>query len=359
MSAGAPLPTLRLDQAQRIGTLNLYHWATPDIGWYGPDSRHTPEGWAAKVAWLGDTLSAMDAAVVGFQEVVSIEALRDVAAAAGYPYLETVAEPHFSAENEKVYNRPVQAVAAKYPIRASRAKPPEGVAGALGLSHDRDFRRAPVEAHIELPAFGDVVVFCAHLKSPGVGVGDALIAGRSSPPDAPEAAARWTLEALSRAHAAASIQRVFEASALFHLAAERMAEAPERPVLIMGDLNDEPDSPALSALTAYRPFERDGGADDPEESGAEVDYAAQFRMIDAQRLAPRSLWSDERRPTHRAGARGNAIDFILVSPALHPWVAAKAGVVADFAVLDRWFRRADPAAASDHAGLLATIAPIN
>ena len=348
---------LRPDLAQRIGTLNLYHWAEPSIGWYGDEARHTAEGWSAKLDWLCSTLVAMDASVVGFQEVVSVEALRAVCETAGYPYLETVAEPHFGGSEHSYYNRPVQAVASKFPIQASRPKPPEGVSSALGVSHDRDFRRPPVEARIELPDFGEIVVFCAHLKSPGVGVGDALIAGRSEEPDEPDAAARWTLEALSRAHSAASIQRVFEASSLFHLVAERVAEKADRPVIVMGDLNDEADSPALAALTAYRPFERDGGADDPADAEHGTDYAARYRMLDAQRLAPRSLRSDERQATHRSGARGNAIDFILVSSALHPWVDGARGAVLGLNVMDRWFRRDHPAETSDHAGVVATIAP--
>ncbi len=346
-----------LEQAVRVASLNLYHWAAPGISWYHAGSSHDEAVWAAKTAWLLETLRALDAEIVGFQEVVSVEALRDVVREAGYPYLETVAEPHFSAEDPTVYNRPVQAVAARRPLRAIRPRPPDGVAGALGLSHDRDFRRAPIEAAIDLPGFGEAVAFIAHLKSPGVGVGDAMIAGRSTPPDEADAAARWTLEALSRAHGAAAIQRVFEASALYHLAAERIAEAPSRPVLIMGDLNDAPESSALAALTAYRPFERDGGAEDPEDEEEPVDAAARYRLVDAQRLAPRSLRSDDRRPTHRAGAQGDAIDYILVSSALQPWSPDAIGMVLDFGVYDPWFRRADPAASSDHAAVVAALAP--
>lgn len=359
MSKDAPSKARQpdIERLLKVASLNLYHWATPEIGWYAPTSRHTPDGWAAKTGWLEETLARIDADVIGFQEVVSVAHLRTLMAKAGYPHFATVDEPHFSAEDPNVYNRPVQAIASKYPVQASRATPPRGVAGALGLNETRDFRRAPIEARVALPGLGETICFVAHLKSPGVGVGDALIAGQSQPPEAPVAAARWTLEALSRAHCAASIQRVFEASALYHLAAERIAEKPQRPVLIMGDLNDEPDSPALRALTAYRPFERDGAAEQPDEDAAPVDCAQQWRMIDAQRLSPRLLWSDERRATHRAGAKGDPIDFILVSSALQAWCAHAVGMVIDFAVVDSWFRRCDPAAASDHAAVVVAIAP--
>ena len=133
----------------------------------------------------------------------------------------------------------------------------------------------------------------------------------------------------------------------------RAAEAPDRPIFGVGDLNDDPSSSALRALTAYRPFERDGGAAGDDADPALVDPAQAFRLIDAHRLSPPSLTSDHRAPTHRSGARGEPIDFVLVSAPLHPWATPQRLVRAR--VHDAHFRGGDPARSSDHAAVSAQV----
>lgn len=333
----------------RVATLNLYHWAAPGIGWYRAGAVHSPEGWALKRAWLAATLAEMDADLVGFQEVVSVEDLAEVCAEAGLPHFSTVAAPHFRADappEAPVYNRPVQAVAGKAPFISAAAVPPKGVAGALGVSTDRDFRRAPLRVTVERGAEGPLVFYCCHLKSPGVGAEDALISGASSPPQDAVAAVRWRHEGLARAHAAAAIQRVFEAAALHHLAMADLAEDPARPVFVVGDLNDVWDSSALRALTAHRAFERDGGAADgdmeSEDKALQVGAAMRFRLMDAWAMARSPAQPERRPPTHRAAARGETIDFILASTNIEN---------VTWRVHDRHFIGGSPADSSDHAGV--------
>ena len=304
----------------------------------------------------------MDADVVGFQEVVSIDALKADCAAAGYPHFATIAEPRIreaeDGSGRLLYTRPVQALAARWPLTAAALRADHAVSRTLGLASDREFRRPPVRAVVQTPVFGPVVVYACHLKSPGVGIEDAQMAGAQEPPEAPEARARWTLQALSRAHGAAAIQRLFEASQLYHAAAADIAEAPDRPVAIMGDLNDTPDSAALAALTPFRAFERDGGDDGAaaEAEAEDADFAAglaRYRLLDAFRLSPRARDRDGRPATHRAGARGETLDFILVSAALQPEQAdARVKKVAHF-VHDRHFFAGQPSENSDHAGVSA------
>lgn len=355
-----------------LATLNLYHWAEPGVGWYQPDSAgHSAEGWAAKRRWLQAQLREIDADIIAFQEVVSLEALRADCAAVGYAYCEAVAEPRIrKAEPEtlpkdgpvidggRFYTKPVQAMASRYPMQVSPLVANADVSRSLGVSDDRAFRRPAVRAVVDIPNVGPVVAYACHLKSPGVGVEDALIAGQSEPPLDPSGAARWRLEALSRAHAAAAIQRQFEASQLYHAAAADIAEDPRRPVAIMGDLNDEPDSPSLLALTPLRAGERDGGAhgaeDGDDQSGDDAAYAealGRFRMADAFRIAPRDLAGDLRPATHRSGAEGSAIDFVLVSSHLQPGAPGAISRSAAWRVHDRHFRGGAPERSSDHAAV--------
>lgn len=336
----------------RIATLNLYHYAAPGVFWYRREATHSEESWAVKNAWLRGCLDAIDADIVGFQEVVSIEALRALCAEAGYPHFAAVAEPRFLADDRAVYKRPVNAVASRWPMSAEELGAAPGVARTLSLDDDDSFRRPVVKAAIETPAFGPVLVYCCHLKSPGVAAGDALMAGRSEAPEEPRARARWRLEALSRAHGRAQIQRMLEASLLYHEAAARVDEAPGRPLFILGDFNDAPESAALMALTPHREFERDGAAGlTPSQAEEQT-----FRLIDAWRLAPRDPERDGRPPTHREGAEGVAIDFILTSSALHPWAPHAIGRVVAAEVHDGHFQAGHPALSSDHAPVSATIA---
>lgn len=354
-AAAAPPPQFSL------ATLNLYHWAEPSIGWYARDARHSAEGWAAKQNWLRAILAAMDADFVGFQEVVSIDALRALCAEAGYPHFAVAAQPRIAETDEgaRYYTRPVQAAACRHPMETAPLAADPAIAGALGLASDRDFRRPPLRARVEIPGVGPMTAIVCHLKSPGVSEDDAPLpeAFRGAEGGA-EDAARARLEGLSRAHAFSGIQRVFEASALHRAALSLIAEG-DGPVAVLGDLNDTLGSPPLSALTPRRAAERDGGA--PSPGGAEEAIAQEQRFLLADAAAfdtrrPYPFASRGPRPTHRHGATGAVIDFILISGALWPkGNASGEHRVRELrsSVADRHFIAARPAESSDHAGVAA------
>lgn len=337
----------------RIATLNLFHWAEPGIAWLGPSRSHTADSWTAKRRWLERTLRELDADVVALQEAVSVAALAETAAASGYPYCATVAEPILEPLDppgptgaDRVYRRAVNAVISRTPIAAAEIDVRPGLAAALGLSEGRRLRRPPVLAKLELPEIGPVALIAAHLKSPGAAVGDTTLSGAEPPGTADEAACAH-VDALARSHAASAIQRLYEAAAIRHAASDLIAADRRRPVFVVGDLNDGPDSPALRSLLAHV-----GGAPEGEPDPAHE----LWRLVDAQRLAARDLGSDARPPTHRRRAVGRVLDYVLVSSALHPWRAEHIGLVAAAETHAPWFAADDPAATSDHAAFCVTIA---
>lgn len=332
----------------RVASFNLYHFAEADVWWYEHASA-APETtrpcfsvaeWAAKTSWISSVLAEINADVVGFQEVVSVEALRLICAALGYAHFATIAEPRLvEIDGATVYRRPVQAVASRIPFSAEAAQAPAGFAAAFGLAEGWGFRRPPVLARLQPPGFGPVALFCCHLKSPGVSVDDVAMVGEEGLD-----MVRRTVQGLSRAHAFATMQRVLEASALRHLACaeiDRGAAVGTPPhVMVIGDLNDTPDSPALRALTADIPSERDGGA---AKSG-DISNSSHI-LRDAFRLSARELGSDLRPPTHRSGAAGEAIDFILTSAGGQDDPVT----VAAHQVWSQHFIAGDPRTTSDHA----------
>lgn len=337
----------------RVATLNLFHFAEPGIGWFRPDATHDEASWEAKRAWLRDILDEMDADAVAFQEVVSVDALRALCADAGYPHFAVVEEPEIEGDaGARFYTRAVNAVATKASAKVLDVAPRDGVASALGLRDSRHFRRQPVLVEVALPGLGPSLVYSAHLKSPGASPGDTTL-HHTDPPAAPVEPARAHLEGLSRSHGFATIQRVFEASALYHDAAERLSTAPNRPVFVMGDLNDDPESPTLRALTAFRAFEQAGDAEADDDAPDADEPAETFRLVDAWRLTPKSLRTDSRTATYRSSAEGRVIDFVLVSGAI---ASGRAGRVVSAQVFGRHFIGLPPAIASDHAAVRVEIA---
>lgn len=341
----------------RIATLNLYHWAEPGIWWYAREegARHSEEGWAAKQIWLRGLLAQMDADLVGFQEVVSVEALKALCAESGYPHFAIAGEPVVEGADPEdgVYVRPVQAVASRLPFEATAFRAPEGFAESAGLAPDWGLRRPAVQVVVFAPNIGEVLVYVCHLKSKGA----APKALRFKEETPWEERVRETLTATSRGHLSAVGQRAAEASALYHEAVARIAEAPDRPVIVMGDLNDDPYTPALEAIAATR-SPREIGDTALEECPPETaDLVERYRLFDAWRLLRRDPLRDGRPATHAGGASRSVIDFILVSRALHPDYAEGRVSVVDGAVFDAHLYQGDAASSSDHAGVMAVIAP--
>lgn len=330
-----------------VATLNLYHYASPDVWWYGVDpegaARHTARSWTAKRLWLSCLLREMDADLVGFQEVVAVEDLRALAAEAGYPHFFAAGTPRIEASHgERVYVRPVQAIASRLPMRAFALSSPAGFAERMELHRDWDFRRPPAVAEVET-ALGPVWIACAHLKSPGAPIDEGAWAARLSDDMTPEARAREIAEARARGHAASVRQRAAEAAALQQAAFDAMAEQPDRGAIALGDFNAPPASPTLSALRAA-------------SSEREAGEAARFwRLHDAADLAPPSQ-IPVRPATHRGGGAGTAIDFVMVSSlfagASFDDASEAPARVIEHRVFDAHLRDgSDPASTSDHAAV--------
>ncbi len=335
----------------RVATLNLFHFADPGVGWISPHAFHTPESLLAKEEWLMGYLAEIDADIIGFQEVVAVERLKALCARAGYPHFAMVAEPIIQeprAPGERqIYRRAQQAVVSRWPMQAAAVEPRDALDRCLSLNSHWEFRRPPVRAHVQTPLFGEIVLYSAHLKSPGAGPHDAPIHDPASEPG------RDPMESISRARAKQAIQRIAEASALYHDVTARIAEAPDRPVIVLGDLNDTPDSVALSALTPWLE------ADDLTDAGIDAETAERFRLIDAARLAPQPVIPTPPVPTHRRRAFGAVLDHVLVSSAFFSWRKDARGEVSAHEVHDAHFVAGAPALTSDHAAVSVTIRPVS
>ncbi|MBQ7567971.1 endonuclease/exonuclease/phosphatase family protein [bacterium] len=207
-SADAP----GLVNAERIappapGTLRLASWNMHDLFDTIDDANKdvvlTPQEYSQKLAVLAAVLNKMRADIVGVQEVENIGCLRDLAKRAGYPYCLLV-------EGNDTMRGIDVGVLSKVPIKNYVTHAQDSCPGS-GRSYR--FSRDCLEVHFDHPS--RLTMLVNHFKSK-----------RGSNDDV--SAAQRQAQANRVRNIAASLQKY--------------------PVIIVGDLNDEPDSKALSPL---------------------------------------------------------------------------------------------------------------
>lgn len=283
----------------RLSSLNLLNFTAPPHASYEFDNIYSSAQWQQKTDWLRRVLLDVAPDVLALQEVFSCEALQQLTTELGYNHF-AVAEPPILIDDH-VYQKPVVALASKYPILQSNAVPvPQAAANALGIAQF-SFSRVPLRALLQLPDIGLCNCYVVHLKSRRP---LALAQGQTLP--AAEALSRW----------AACVQRGNEAGLLLEAITEQWAED-QLPVMLLGDFNDELSSPLLQILVQN---EGQSLPSDVEVSAAQPprtkDVSLQLQdswLMQPEQPAPRPA-------THYYGAKGSVLDYILLSAELAPRV---------------------------------------
>lgn len=298
----------------RLGTFNLYQFCPPTKFWYERSARntYTEANWNQKKAWISQQLALMNCDIVGFQEIFSVGELRQLCNSAGYGYCLTVEEPRVSDEDQDVFVAPVVAIASRYPIiSAEPVQIDATVLGDLPVGPDFRFSRAPIRAVIDVPNSGHVIVYVAHLKSKR----PIATIPAEQPGDSWSDRVRENMRAISRGHAASLLQRGAEAACLYHRMTGDMRISEMAPIVVLGDLNDDPNSIPLRAATMQdRIFEIDekGSSDWPNDTQREI---YRNRFTDAYAIKPDAT-SPDRPATHYHRGRPGVLDYILVSNGL-------------------------------------------
>jgi endonuclease/exonuclease/phosphatase family metal-dependent hydrolase len=263
----------------RLSSLNLLNFTAPPHASYEFDNIYSAAQWQQKTDWLRRVLLDVAPDVLALQEVFSSEALQQLTSELGFSFFAVAEQPTLI--DDHVYQKPVVALASKFPILHSNAvQVPQTAAAALGLTQF-NFSRAPLRALLQLPEIGLCNCYVVHLKSrrplP-------LAPGQSLP--AAEALSRW----------AACVQRGNEAGLLLEAITEQWV-ADQLPVMLLGDFNDELSSPLLQMLVQ------------PQSSGD-----AKLQLQDSWFAQPEQIAS--RPATHYYGAKGSVLDYILLSAEL-------------------------------------------
>ncbi|QGZ39596.1 endonuclease/exonuclease/phosphatase family protein [Pseudoduganella flava] len=212
----------------RFATFNVCNLAPPGAKLYDNLEPLTPEAYEAKANWIAQQLDQLDADVIGFQEIFSQSALRDVlsrtrryrdAVHAGFD-----PDPHASRLTPNV------ALVSRLPLAGTPsvyANYPADVPCDTGSPDSDRFARAPLHVQVVLPGERIVDVIVVHLKSrrPDYRSGDSG--------EDPLHHAMASLRSL--------VWRGTEAVALRVLLSKMMRES-RRPCVVLGDFNDTADA---------------------------------------------------------------------------------------------------------------------
>jgi endonuclease/exonuclease/phosphatase family metal-dependent hydrolase len=202
------------------------------------NKRYSKDEYEKKIAWTARQLAAMDAGIVGLQEVFHKAALHEAVKKSRIYYKCPI---FVSRENG---NSPAVGLVSRYPVdwHESIANfPPESL-----IMFDNDcvpisqFRCPLLKAKIMLPNKKPIIVFVVHLKSKRPLV---------------EQSAKHDAKALALGKAKSIIVRAAEAAALRCILIDELKNN-QMPVVVLGDLNDTGQSVTTNIITDSPPSKK-------------------------------------------------------------------------------------------------------
>ncbi|MGF1910013.1 endonuclease/exonuclease/phosphatase family protein [Vibrio kasasachensis] len=309
------------DKALTFATANLFNFIEPPSAFYDFENIYESDAWREKCLWTQHNIQILNADIVGIQEVFSIDAARDLFEQMGYPYFASVDLPHV--ESDYIYTQPVVALASKYPItRIEAVFPLDFIADNYQASLP-EFSRKPLYSVVDVPDIGEVAVYVCHLKSQRA-------TESHNPEQAHPLIGRWL----------SSQQRAWEAVMLRVFMEEQYARHPI-PTVLMGDMNQPLSSDITGLLTS--------------ESNHD---STRLKLADSWDIFSEKQPELERTPTHYHFAKGNVLDYILLSQEFQPDSQYSLADVSAYQVVDKHLINpiyATDKQASDHAFVAATV----
>lgn len=232
----------------QVANLNVLNFALPGQAFYPNERPYEETEYTRKCAWLGEQLRRLNADIACFEELWHEVALREAIAASGLHYAHVLvpgAETGASGTPRVELATRLEVVA-----HESLIDFPTGMAlGVPELGEYARFERPVLHARLATRKGTELQVLVAHLKSKRPKF---LVDAAGNPledRDDPRIVARATLRSL--------IMRGAEAAALRSKVAEILRNT-HTPLLVVGDLNDRPESVTsqLIAATSEVAFDR-------------------------------------------------------------------------------------------------------
>jgi predicted extracellular nuclease len=308
----------------RFATFNVCNLAPPGAKLYDNLLPLTEAEYEAKANWTAQQLDQLDADVIGFQEIFSQAALRDVLSRTR-KYRDAI-HAGFDPDPHADRLTPNVALVSRLPLAGEPSvytNFPEDVPSESGsLDWDR-FARAPLHAQVVLPGGRVVDVIVVHLKSrrPDYRNGDSG--------DDPLHFAMASLRSL--------VWRGTEAVALRVMLSRLMREA-RRPCIVLGDFNDTADAVTTAIVLG---------------NGANVlgTEERRGRMYDANQIQLRQDHLRHVGYTSIHEGHYSTIDHVLVSEEFNPSSPRAVGEVIEVSYFNDHLRQERPEV-SDHGQVL-------
>ena len=264
-----------------VATANLFNFLQPPDAFYEFSNIYSQEDWLLKCQWTKSQIIELDADIIGLQEVFSIDAAEQLLADCGYPHFVTVDTPKL--ESDYIYSQPVVALASKFPIiQVEAVESPHKSVEAYQIELPK-FSRMPISAIVDVPNLGEIAVYVCHLKSqratePSLGT------------DANPVLGQWL----------SSQQRGWESIMLRLFMEQKYQESP-RPTLLVGDMNQPLDSDITGLITKTT-----------------SDESNRLQLKDSWDIYVDGEQEVARSATHYHFAKGNTLDYVLLSQEFQP-----------------------------------------
>ena len=233
-----------------VATFNVENLITAGKPIYDePKPKYTPQQYQQKVDWIKSQLIKMDADIVGFQEIFEEQALRDC-----------IADTPYSKWNLYVANpngkSPVNALLSKFDVINNEVindipstfdffdqntifTTPELNPISIPI---KNFSRGILKSEIKLNDFVTIVVYIVHLKSKRPIFANGINRNNA------------TYFQTAQGSIRSLIRRGIEACGVRQLLSDQVTTAENKPVIILGDLNDNDNAVTSQAILGEPPF---------------------------------------------------------------------------------------------------------
>lgn len=341
----------------KVATWNLYQFAKPGTYWYEMEESndYEPDQWAQKLSWIRSIVEEMNADIIGLQEIFSVEEFKELFNSLGYEHVAVVDTPATDPNNEKVFVGPITGIASRHPFvgEPSALAFPQQLKDQTQVEDGFDFRRAVTRATVQTPQLGEVVVYVCHFKSQGAFIDGDEIASFADW----KTRFREHLRARAIKDADQILRRSAEAAGVYLAAMEELDENSSKPIVVLGDMNDDPQSPTLRMITQQEWIDniarkRRSNIEDASDRA----WNFTWQLYDAYGLLP-SQNSATRPVTHAGGWKypAETLDYIFVTNALNPKNPNHIAKVSDLKVYSEHFDDLNKLQTTDHAPVCATL----
>ncbi|MGE0052112.1 MAG: endonuclease/exonuclease/phosphatase family protein [Arcobacter sp.] len=327
----------------RIGTFNLFQFVEPPFSWYTKKEKFTDKEWEEKTAWIKKQIQVMNCDIIGFQEVFSKNALKELLLELGFKYFKTIDKAKIDKKNDLIYISTTVALASKFPIKnLKKVETDFSTLKKHNIEGFFRFAREPIKATIILPNQKEINFYVCHLKSNRENEFEYIF----TKTDKLEDKLKKVEVALKNNYSLSLKQRLCEASSLYS-----DIKTNRNPSILVCDLNDKEFSLTIDALTNKKYHEENLKKDD-------------FLLLDAYHLHKIKVINPhpefkgvKRTPTSYFAGKGNVLDYVFVSKHFDKNNKFHIGKITSYEIFDEHLQKNQNGSLlkSDHAQIVCEI----